>query len=160
MYGELDVQSMTVAYLDLRAEASQTASSKLEQFVVEASSRATAPPENFRAIVITTRQPSDALGLELARRGVQLIVGGATESLSELFARFCEQLRMLRTASWASGAPAAMFEIPATSASNAGDAPKSPYSQPPPWFNQAAFDERLRLLQQPWRDEDAWESES
>jgi hypothetical protein len=30
----------------------------------------------------------------------------------------------------------------------------------PPWFNQAAFDEWMRQLQQPWRDEDAWKSET
>jgi len=94
-----------------------------------------------------------------------LIEGSSLNPLPALLDRFKRQLNVIRAAdpqdqvaSGRIGIAASESEI--SSAQTTRHRTESPYAQKPPGFNQAAFDERLRQLQQPWRDEDAWKADT
>jgi hypothetical protein len=160
--GTAKIDSANVPYLDLRTESPEIGQAKLDQFLQEADSSATASQltPGLGALLITTPQSSDAFALALARRGIQLIAAPAEVPISTLIDRFREQLRQIGTAGSFICATTVSAGRPDTPQSQRPPRSESPYAQYPPWFDQAAFDQRMRELQQPWRDEDGWKSES
>ena len=150
--GTLELGSCTVPYLDLRAESEEA----LRRFVAEITSTAPPAPGQVRGLIITTPHTPDALGLKLARSGIRVIAG--TAPLAALLNRFREQLRVIGNTG---SSPATAASVSSGSGSSPGARPRSesPFTQRPPWFDAAAWDQRLRQLQQPWRDEDAWQSQ-
>jgi hypothetical protein len=159
--GTVEIESIEVPYFDLRAEPGEIARERLDQFVQEIA-RAPAPgASRLRGLAIMTPQPSDGLALSLAARGIMLIVGRAADPLSSLMDRLRHQLAVIRSAA-TSGSPSASAPTALANASvpMGGPRSESPYAQPPPGFDPAAFEERMRLLQQPWREEDAWKSDT
>jgi hypothetical protein len=158
--GDVEIESVAVPYVDLRGEPAQAVEDTLKQILAEDNSGSdTLRLGGLRALVIIEPQSSDSLALTLARQGVQVIVGPNGVPLDRLLDRFREQLRMISAASSFGGVPTASAGTGGSSSDNRGRS-ESPYAQHPPWFDQAAFDERMHELQQPWRDEDAWKSET
>jgi len=148
--GTLELGSRRVPYLDLRVESEHA----LTRFVAEVGLEAPTTPE-VRALIITSPQTPHALGLQLARHGIRVIAG--TDPLPTLLTRFREQLRVFDNLS---NTPTANVSSPSTTSPGTRPRSESPFAQRPPWFDQTAWDERLRQLQLPWRDEDGWQSES
>jgi len=158
--GDVEIESVAVPYVDLRGEPAQAVEDTLRQILAETNSGSdTRRLGGLRALVIIEPQSSDSLALTLARQGIQVIVGPNGVPLGRLLDRFREQLRMISAAGSFGGVPRASAGTGGSSSDNRGRS-ESPYAQRPPWFDQAAFDERMHELQQPWRDEDAWKSET
>jgi len=102
----------------------------------------------IRLIVLALPQASDALAIALARERILLIVASIELPASELLGLFKQHLSVIaHTPSLDSHA-----DIPKLAGQPSHSA--SVFSQCPPWFDQQAFEERMRLLQQPWQDED------
>jgi hypothetical protein len=154
--GYVEIESVAVPYIDVRAEPAEAVETKLRHILAEIGPR----PVGLHALVITEPQSSDSLALALARQGVHVIVGEHDVPVWTPLERFREQLRVISAAGSFSGLPRASAGTTGGSSSYNGTRSESPYAQYPPWFDQAAFDERIRELQQPWRDEDAWKSET
>jgi hypothetical protein len=156
--GVIEIESMPVPYVDLRGAAAPM--DALERFIAETVLGNSPAPGLVRGLVVTLPQAPDALGLNLARLGIRLIAG--TEPLPTLLDRFRQHIGLLGAAGSSRGGGTT------TGAGGPGVVPpsgrrprsESPFAQRPPWFDQTAFDQRIRQLQQPWRDEDAWKSES
>jgi len=137
--GEVEIESVAVPYIDLRAEPRDTVEEKLAQLVAETTG--TGPqPDGLRTLVITEPPPSDALAVALARQGIRVIVGPTSVPLRMLLDRFCKRLRTIGAGgslrSRVSGGTAEGRLLHSSSRS------QSPYAQNPPWFDQSAFDER------------------
>jgi hypothetical protein len=163
MPSHIDLASLAMPYIDVRGEGAEAALGNIDRFVHEIERLPAPGALGLRGLVIAAPQPSDGLALSLAPSGIMLCVGHTTDPLPLLLNRFKQQLDLIRAADRQGVSQAALVRTEiATSASVGSSSPirpprtDSPYAQYPPGFNQAAFDERLRQLQQPWRDEDAW----
>jgi hypothetical protein len=94
-----------------------------------------------------------------------LIVGSSPDPLPALLDRFERPLKVIRAADRQGVWQAVSGQTGIATSTSAG-APirrprtESPYSQRLPGFNQAVFDERMNKLAQPWREEDAWKSDT
>jgi hypothetical protein len=165
--GTVEIESAAVPYIDVRAEHAEAVLGEIDRFVRDIEQLASTGTPSLRGLAIAAPQPSDALALSLAPRGIMLIVGNPLDPLLTLLDQFKERLNVIRSAD-----PQGVWRAVSgrtgigTCASTSAEAPmtgprtESMYAQRPPWFNQAGFDERLRQLQQPWRDEDAWKSDT
>lgn len=158
------VASYSLECLDLRTTHASVFENELQRFVAEF---AVEPGEGrevgIRALVIVGPQESDQLALELARCGIRLIIDSAHEPVSALVGNLDAQLKLIGSGRMADLSMAAQQASASTTNRNITSPrarSESPLAQRPPWFDQAAFDERMRSLQQPWRDEDAWKSET
>jgi hypothetical protein len=155
--GALELGTLTVPYIDLRFTEAREPLYDTAHQVMRNLPEQRLGPLGLRLLVLALPQPSDRLALVLAREGIQLFVGSNTEPTSALLDRFREHLRLI-------GALRASHSTTGTSA--AGTSTRGPsgsagvFTQRPPWFDQKAFEDRMRPLQQPWRDEDSWTSES
>jgi hypothetical protein len=158
MRGTVETESTEIPYVDLRCEPAAGALEKLNQFIEEIAAMPAPGATRLRGLALMAPQPSGNLALSLAARGVMLIIGDGTDSLPTLIDRFRNQLCMFQSLS----SPTNGLQTAAggTAPPNTADRTKSPYAQRPAWFDQAAFDERMQLLQQPWREEDAWKTET
>jgi len=142
--GTVEIESTQVPYLDLRAEPTEAARERLDQFIEEIGRTPDQHTSPLRGLAITTPQPSDQLGLSLTSHGIMLIVGGVADPLPALINRFRNQLRFIRSAQLAGGS-----QIATSQAALAGtpvrpmrqSRSESPFAQQPPWFDPAAFDE-------------------
>jgi len=147
--GNVEIGAERVPWIDLRqVDSHESLYDIIHQCMRESAHECLGKPKP-RLIVLATPQPSDALALALAREGIYLVVGPAQASASELLDRLREQLRLIATA---------RNSISASNRRVSGS--DSAFSQRPPWFDQEAFDERMRALQQPWHDDDSWKFES
>lgn len=163
--GTVEIDLAAVPYIDLRAQIDEAAFSEIDRFVHEVEQFGSAGTSKLRGLVIAAPQRSDGLALSLARRGIMLIVGSPLTSLSALLDRFKRQLNVIRAADRQGEIASGRIGIAASAPGRAlaqmtQHVTESPYAQSPPGFSRAAFDERLRQLQQPWRDEDAWKSDT
>lgn len=111
----------------------------------------------LRAILLVSPQPSDALALSVMARGVVVVEASRENSAIEVIEQFLQQ--------------AGQFQAIATSQARSAHNPSSPsipgqapgeseFSREPAYFNQALYNEWLGKLSQPWRKEDAFDSES
>ncbi len=163
--GTVEIESTAVPYIDVRSEHPDAALGEIDRFVHEIEQVGNAGVPSIRGLVIAAPQPSDGLALSLAQRGIMLIVGSPLNPLPALLDRFKRQLNLIRAADRQGHVAPGRSGI-AASASGSSSAQmtrhrtESPYAHRPPGFNQAVFDERLRELQQPWCDEDAWKSDT
>lgn len=164
--GTVEIESSAVRYVDVRAGRPELATGEIDRFVHDLEQLSNADKRGLRGLVIATSQSSDALAISLASRGIMLIVGNASDSLAMLLDRFKTQLNVIRAAGAQGAREPVLGSGIATSApsGSAGEVirpgTESPYAQRPPWFDQTVFDQRLRQLQQPWREEEAWKSET
>jgi hypothetical protein len=163
----VEIESVAVPYIDVRAEHAEAALAEIDRFVHEIEQLVSAGTPSLRGLVIAAPQPSDGLALSLAPRGIMLIVGNPPNPVTDLLARFKGQLSVIRAAGrqvgWraASGWTGIATAVSdGSSAEITGPRTESPYAQRPPWFDQNTFDEWMRQLQKPWREEDAWKSET
>lgn len=112
----------------------------------------------LRAILLVSPQPSDALALSVMDRGVVVLEAPREVPAVQVIEQFLQQ--------------AGQFQAIATSRARAGShnpsSPNNPghanteseFSRTPAYFNQALYGEWLGKLSQPWRKEDAFDSES
>lgn len=113
----------------------------------------------LRAILLVSPQPSDALALSVMDRGVVVLEAPREVPAVQVIEQFLQQ--------------AGQFQAIATSRARAGShnpsSPSNPpghanteseFSRTPAYFNQALYGEWLGKLSQPWRTEDAFDSES
>ena len=113
----------------------------------------------LRAILLVSPQPSDALALSVMDRGVVVLEAPREVPAVQVIEQFLQQ--------------AGQFQAIATSQARAGShnpsSPSNPpghanteseFSRTPAYFNQALYGEWLGKLSQPWRTEDAFDSES
>jgi hypothetical protein len=163
--GTLQIDSTEVPYLDVRAEPSEHAQAQLRQFAQETLVLPGRAP-GLQGIAITVPQPSDGLALTLATRGIHLIATDVGDPLPAVLDRFQKQMQLLRAAN-PPGATASGHSPSASSTSmgaaftpSGGSRGTSPYAQRPLGFNEALYNEWMTQLTTPWREEDAWKSES
>jgi hypothetical protein len=78
--------------------------------------------------------------------------------------RFQRQMHFLRTSGFrpapASGIPSVRPVVPGGFSPRSGTRGASPYAQRPLGFDQATYNEWMAQLTAPWREEDAWKSET
>jgi hypothetical protein len=165
--GTVEIESAAVPYLDVRAKPAEVALGEIDRFVQEIEQRASAGTPNLRRLVIAARQPSDGLALSLAPRGIMLIVGHPLDPLPTLLDRFKRQLNVIRAADRQGVWQAVLGRRGITTSSSTSSSAEmtrprteSPFAQRPPGFNLAAYDEWMSRLAQPWREEDAWKSDT
>jgi hypothetical protein len=157
--GTVEIGSDTIHYLDVREHSPDALRAKLEPFIEEVTPSERTGPTGLRGLVIAAPQPSDGLALALARCGIRLIIGPVSASVATLLGQFREQMRVIGSAEPPPGTAGTRAESSPGAPPSQGRS-ESPYSQRPPWFNQTAFDEGSRHLQQSWHEEDSWKSET
>jgi hypothetical protein len=151
----IEIGSRVIPYVDVRdTELQEPLKATAEHLVAHLPAHCLGPAE-LRLIVLAVPQPTDTVAVELARQGIHLVVGPKSEPRSALLDRFRDVLRVV-------GASRRSDPSVSTPGGSGGSASESArvFSQRPPWFDEQAFNDRMRLLQQPWRDEDYWTSDS
>jgi hypothetical protein len=94
--GTVEIESAAVLYIDVRAQPAEAALGEIDRLVQEIEHLASAGTPSLRGLAIAAPQPSDALALSLAPRGIMLVVGHPLESLPALLDRFKRQLNVIR----------------------------------------------------------------
>src|SRR6266702_2389202 len=79
--GTVELESAAVPYIDVRALHAEAALDEIDRFVHEIEQLASTGMPSLRGLAIAAPQPSDALALSLAPRGIMLIVGNPPDPL-------------------------------------------------------------------------------
>lgn len=148
----IEIGSHSVPYVDVRhRELHEPLVELVQALIRDIPAQQLGPPE-LRLLILALPQDSDEPTLALARQGIYLAFGRPNEPTSALLDRVRQAFQITGAAHRVDQTTPARTRGPSDSA--------KVFSQRPPWFDQQAFDERIRLLQQPWRDEDYWTSDS
>lgn len=111
----------------------------------------------LRAILLVSPQPSDALALSVMDRGVVVLEALRENPAVQIIEQFLQQAGQFQAI--ATGRARTASHNP-SSPSNPGHAnTESEFSRTPAYFNQALYSEWLGKLSEPWRKEDAFDSE-
>lgn len=112
----------------------------------------------LRAILLVSPQPSDALALSVMERGVVVLEAPQEAPAVQVIEQFLQQAGRFQGIATSRARTGAQNP---SSPSNPGHAnTESEFSRTPAYFNQALYGEWLGKLSQPWRKEDAFDSES
>jgi hypothetical protein len=116
----------------------------------------------LRGVVFVMPQDSGALALKLASRGILLVEARHEEGEVALIERLEGLLERLQGAAahWAFVRAASAQNSVASQPPSSEQRSQSPFAQKPAYYNEAVFSEWLTRLSEPWREEDAWKSES
>ena len=154
---------LPVPYLDIRDVDAHALDEVIGRFVEHTRRSPIAAIPWLRGLVIARPQNSDALSLKLAPHGLLLTESPQERPLEQLLAELEQQFQRLQGAAvgWSSGKAGTSGQDPSTPGSPTGaPGPDSPYAQKPAYYNQALYEQWLTRLSEPWREEDAWKSES
>jgi hypothetical protein len=136
----IEIDRHRVPVVDLRLRADVPA---LEPFALRLRDQMREPDNHpqIQLILLALPQPSDSVALNLARQGIQLLTGSAAAPVSTILDRFQR--------SWADASRTPPPPLPA----RRGNLDVRVFSQPPPGFDPARFEERMRLLERPWQED-------
>ena len=114
----------------------------------------------LRAVALVAPETPDELAVQLAQAGIVLISTATGENARHAVEGFLAELERMESMAGAAGFQGGTQATGAAGASSsasgvAGGAAGSPYSHTPAQFDQATYKAWLDRLEQPWRDEDA-----
>lgn len=151
---------LTISYLDARSFSPR----QLSELIPQLLNKLNVFETHFdlmpwlRAILLVSPQPSDALALSVMDRGVVVLEAPRENPAAQVIEAFVQQAGQFQAIATTRGRAANQNPSSPGTPGHANN--ESEFSRTPAYFNQALYSEWVGKLSQPWRKEDAWDSES
>ena len=145
--------------MDLRKQESSRLTEECDKFLGLLRPSAPLPLLILGLVIVCPDQFPDRLAIRLAPHRVRVLTAAEETPVEVVFERFDRQLRILGSRAFREP-PSGRSAKDSPANANTPESEVSPYAQQPPWFDQKRYQRRLSQLKEPWRDEDAWKSET
>ena len=117
----------------------------------------------LRAVLLVSPQSSDDLALKLVNSGIFVLEAPEDEPVEQVVEEFKHQLQRVQDTFMhepATSRSRTGHQDPSTPGGPTNQNQESPFSRTPAYFNPELYNEWLGKLAEPWRQENAWDSES